>query len=127
MLLNLVLLRLLDHVAKACESVARSTTPSTTRSQTCRDSDADDGDCDDDGDVGQAAAAATVSAPAAAAAPPSVAEQHAFLDAAKAYDFATVRALLDQNPAYANVQVRPRRPRRRLRPPATGLSLCSYR
>eukprot|EP01050_Picozoa_sp_SAG11_P031611 SAG11_NODE_9897_length_871_cov_1.648964_2_plen_85_part_01 len=35
---------------------------------------------------------------------PSVAEQHAFLDAAKAYDFATVRALLDQDSSYANVQ-----------------------
>lgn len=35
---------------------------------------------------------------------PSVDEQHVFLDAAKAYDFATVRKLVEQNPLYVNVQ-----------------------
>ena len=35
---------------------------------------------------------------------PTIAEQHAFLDAAKAFDFAKVRALVNDNVAYVNVQ-----------------------
>lgn len=36
--------------------------------------------------------------------PPSVQQQHAFLDAAKRYDFSRVRAMLLQNPDYVNCQ-----------------------
>jgi len=46
-------------------------------------------------------AGAAVAAPAAA---PTIAEQHAFLDAAKTFSFATVKQLVLDNPAYANCQ-----------------------
>jgi hypothetical protein len=36
--------------------------------------------------------------------PPTTAEQHAFSDAAKRYDLPAVRALIEANPAYVNVQ-----------------------
>ena len=36
--------------------------------------------------------------------PPTLAEQHAFLDAAKAFDFATVKARVTADPSYTNVQ-----------------------
>ena len=35
---------------------------------------------------------------------PSLSEQHLFADAAKRYDIAAVRAYIDRNPAYVNVQ-----------------------
>ena len=48
----------------------------------------------------QPAAASTAAAPA----PPSTAEQHAFLDHAKKFEFDHVRALILKNPGYVNVQ-----------------------
>ena len=35
--------------------------------------------------------------------PPTLAEQHAFLDAAKAFDFGKVKALVTADPSYTNV------------------------
>ena len=43
-------------------------------------------------------------APAPAPAPPTISEQHAFLDAAKAFNFAKVKQLIMENPAYTNSQ-----------------------
>ena len=54
-----------------------------------------------------AAAPAPAPAPAPAApavAPPSIGEQHAFLEAAKQFDFDKVKSLVLANPAYVNVQ-----------------------
>ena len=50
-----------------------------------------------------AAAPAAPAAPAAAAAP-TIAEQHAFLDAAKQFSFDKVKQLILENPAYTNCQ-----------------------
>ena len=61
------------------------------------------------GRLKDAVAAPTVAAPAAPAAPaaaaaPTIAEQHAFLDAAKQFSFAKVKQLILENPAYTNCQ-----------------------
>ena len=45
-----------------------------------------------------------VAAPTAAPAAPTIAEQHAFLDAAKQFSFAKVKQLILENPAYTNCQ-----------------------
>ena len=52
-----------------------------------------------------AGGAGAVASPApAASAAPTIAEQHAFLDAAKTFSFAKVKQLVLDNPAYANCQ-----------------------
>jgi len=53
---------------------------------------------------GKAKAKAKAAVGSGRCAPPSVAEQHAFLDAAKRYDFRTVRNLVSENHHYTNAQ-----------------------
>ena len=55
-------------------------------------------------DAGIVSTATAATVDAAAPPPPSIADQHLFLDFAKSYKFAKVRELVEENIAYVNVQ-----------------------